>query len=105
MTAPSHYQHVTGYKSCTLFPEFRQYISLTLHNLLFGLSGKKELATFYSECTNIKADISRRIALLTFCLMQHPQVGKTVNPATVTARGTSSLHGMAEEQTMQQHWS
>ena len=35
---------------------------------------------------------------------QQPHFGNTVNPNTLTAKGTSSLHGRAAEATQQQQW-
>mmetsp|Transcript_20079 Transcript_20079/g.43216 ORF Transcript_20079/g.43216 Transcript_20079/m.43216 type:complete len:94 (+) Transcript_20079:232-513(+) len=41
---------------------------------------------------------------MTFCLMQQPRTGNKVKPSNVTAQGTSSLQGMAQEVTTQQTW-
>ena len=37
--------------------------------------------------------------MISFCLMQQPNLGKSVNPATETANGTSLLHGIAADMT------
>jgi hypothetical protein len=42
--------------------------------------------------------------MISFCLMQQPQVGKMVRPAMEMATGTSSLHGSAIDATTQHAW-